>query len=370
MSSYNELIQIANTLNEQANLGIDPETRRPLESLGKALEQAKKAFSGSWLGYHACVYYHDLKSPPPNAHFSSEWGLKNRASGLGSKGSWEQYTQEEIKEIIYKNANNPNLDILNNIAKKSEELFEESKSDALSILSSELNTKNDDFLKTIKTEIENLEFIDRNAILQLMKPNNEIITRDAIAAGQGLMAPPHVKIEAELTELHNSTALLNELEAKSRRAAKHILRQKRNDKVSAPLNEHGGFKDLLHPLIIEHASALYESGNYREAVLNSIIAIYDSIRERTGIEADGDKLVGQAFSIENPLLILSELETDSGRNDQKGFMQIFKGAYQGIRNPKAHTLSHDLDATKAAQYLVFASLLIRRVEESVLVPQP
>jgi hypothetical protein len=45
-------------------------------------------------------------------------------------------------------------------------------------------------------------------------------------------------------------------------------------------------------------------------------------------------------------------------------MQIFKGAYQGIRNPKAHSLTHDLTAMKAAQYLVFASLLARRIDEA------
>ncbi len=45
-------------------------------------------------------------------------------------------------------------------------------------------------------------------------------------------------------------------------------------------------------------------------------------------------------------------------------MQILSGAYQGIRNTKAHSLEHDLDQVKAAQYLVFASLLARRVSEA------
>lgn len=63
-------------------------------------------------------------------------------------------------------------------------------------------------------------------------------------------------------------------------------------------------------------------------------------------------------------MILSDTSTDSGRNDQAGFMQIFCGAYQGIRNTKAHSLEHDLDQIKAAQYLIFASLLARRVSEA------
>lgn len=39
-------------------------------------------------------------------------------------------------------------------------------------------------------------------------------------------------------------------------------------------------------------------------------------------------------------------------------------SFQDVRNPKAHSLTHDLDDRKAAQYLIFASLLARRLDES------
>lgn len=125
-----------------------------------------------------------------------------------------------------------------------------------------------------------------------------------------------------------------------------------------------GFKELLHPVICEHSFQHYINGHYREAVFNAIVAVFDLIRERTGLDLDGSSLVNEAFSLERARLILSEIDSESGRNDQKGFMQIFSGAYLGIRNPKAHSLVHDLDKTKAAQYLVFASLLARRVQEA------
>lgn len=127
-----------------------------------------------------------------------------------------------------------------------------------------------------------------------------------------------------------------------------------------------GFKELLHPVISENAFQLYRNGHLRESVLNSITAVFDLIRERTEINEDGDRLIGQALSVNDPKLVLSELKTDSGKNDQKGFMQIYKGAYQGIRNPKAHSLTHDLTEKRAAEYLVFASLLARRIEEAVV----
>ncbi len=128
-----------------------------------------------------------------------------------------------------------------------------------------------------------------------------------------------------------------------------------------------GFEQLLHPAIKKSSYQQYRDGHLREAVLNSVIAIFDQIRRMTGIAADGDALVNNAFSLEHPVIIFSELETESGQSDQKGFMQIFRGAFQGIRNPKAHSLANDLNEQKAAQYLVFASLLARRLDEAKVI---
>ncbi|MGB2808853.1 MAG: TIGR02391 family protein [Sedimentisphaerales bacterium] len=127
------------------------------------------------------------------------------------------------------------------------------------------------------------------------------------------------------------------------------------------------FQFLLHPKIAQHALQQYNNGHLRDAVLNSIIAVFDLIREKTGLKGDGDRLIGKAFSLEKPYLILSEIDTESGKNDQKGFMQIYKGSFQGIRNPKAHSLAHDITKLKAAQYLVFASLLARRIDEAKVI---
>jgi uncharacterized protein (TIGR02391 family) len=127
------------------------------------------------------------------------------------------------------------------------------------------------------------------------------------------------------------------------------------------------FRVLLHPVITEHALRQYDNGHLRDAVLNSIIGVFDLIRSKTGLKEDGDRLIGKAFSLDDPYLILSDIETESGQNDQKGFMQILKGSFQGIRNPKAHSLAHDLTRVKAAQYLVFASLLARRIDEAKVI---
>lgn len=144
-----------------------------------------------------------------------------------------------------------------------------------------------------------------------------------------------------------------------KRAEAHLLKESKTQQ-----QQQLGFEELLHPIVMEHSYQLYRNGHLRESVLNSVTALFDFIRTKAKLHEDGDKLIGQVFSLEKPLLVLSELDTESGQNDQKGFMQMFKGAYQGIRNPKAHSLTHDLTPEKAAQYLVLASLFIRRVEEA------
>ena len=62
------------------------------------------------------------------------------------------------------------------------------------------------------------------------------------------------------------------------------------------------------------------------------------------------------------MLILGELDTESARNDQKGFIQLLQGAYSSMRNPRAHSITEDVEALDAARYLVFASVLAQRIE--------
>jgi len=130
-----------------------------------------------------------------------------------------------------------------------------------------------------------------------------------------------------------------------------------------------GLEGLLHPIIIRSSYRQYREGLYRDAVFNAIVAVFDRIRELTGLNEDGVQLIGKVFSLDNPVLVLSTIETESGKDEQKGFIQILQGAYLGIRNPKAHSLTTDLKQDTAAQYLVFASLLARRIEEARFVKQ-
>lgn len=125
-----------------------------------------------------------------------------------------------------------------------------------------------------------------------------------------------------------------------------------------------GFENFLHPVVKKASLRHYTEGVDRNAVLDAMLALSDLLRERSGLSLDGKPLVTQALSLQSPRLILSEISSESGQNDQKGFMEMISGAYIGIRNPKAQSLVHDPDGKKAAQYLITISLLVRRIAEA------
>ena len=144
-----------------------------------------------------------------------------------------------------------------------------------------------------------------------------------------MTTPPRARLTSR-----GRAELEQRLEAESGRAVVDLPSPQAGTSVPQDLS----LEALLHPVVREAAYDRFLNGHLREAVLNSILAIGDQLRARTGLELDGDELIGRALSLEDPYIVLSELKTTSGKNDQKGFMQILKGAFQGIRNPKAPAL--------------------------------
>jgi uncharacterized protein (TIGR02391 family) len=128
------------------------------------------------------------------------------------------------------------------------------------------------------------------------------------------------------------------------------------------------FWDDIHPSIARVAHPRYDAGNFADCVeaalkeINTIIK--EHVRRRTGQELDGAALMQKAFSPNGPLVILDDLGTESGRNVQQGYMQIYAGAMIGIRNPKAHA-NVVIDESRARHFLYLASLLACRFDERI-----
>ena len=74
--------------------------------------------------------------------------------------------------------------------------------------------------------------------------------------------------------------------------------------------------------------------------------------------------MNHVFSPNNPLLTFENIETQTGKDVQIGYMNIFAGAMTGIRNPKAHE-NQIISKDMAIKRLIFASLLMDKIDEAI-----
>ncbi len=61
---------------------------------------------------------------------------------------------------------------------------------------------------------------------------------------------------------------------------------------------------------------LFTDGHYARAVEEAYKCVNNTVKEKSGLSADGQDLMNQAFSIKNPVLKLNALKTDSQKNEQ------------------------------------------------------
>ena len=131
----------------------------------------------------------------------------------------------------------------------------------------------------------------------------------------------------------------------------------------------------LHPIISNVSGPLYADGHYRDAIRSAFIEVIDRVKELSGRqpngngkgEMDGADLMNHVFANKNglPKLRWSELKTMPEKDFHNGITFLFKGLV-GLRNEKGHVNVEQKDKDKAFEYLTFASLLMRQLDEAVV----
>lgn len=190
-----------------------------------------------------------------------------------------------------------------------------------------------------------------------------ISTLDTLPIIMGSGKDPLYKVhEGYKKGIHAAIIKLNSL--------KEILEEKLEDigggieKIISPID----FWIDIHPKITSVAKSRFESNHYADAVESALkevnSSVKDIVRRKTGDELDGAPLMRTAFSPRNPIIVLDDLSTESGRNIQQGYMEIFAGAIIGIRNPKAHDNIH-ITENRAKHFIYLASLLMQKIEERI-----
>ncbi len=118
----------------------------------------------------------------------------------------------------------------------------------------------------------------------------------------------------------------------------------------------------IHPEIAKVSKSRFETDHYGDATEAAFKEVNDIIKKaylkKTEKEEDGDSLMRRSFSPGNPVFLLADLSTESGRNIQQGYMEIFAGSMKGIRNPKAHA-NMDVHPEESWEMIMLASHLMR-----------
>jgi len=126
----------------------------------------------------------------------------------------------------------------------------------------------------------------------------------------------------------------------------------------------------IHPLIQKSSKKLYEDGHFANAAEDAFIEINDRVKKLFALIKPGDKIpdgdtaMTTVFSVNNPMLKVCDMSTETGINEQKGLMLMLQGAMSALRNPKAHsniTISKD----DAIRRLMYASMLMYKIDEAV-----
>jgi uncharacterized protein (TIGR02391 family) len=129
------------------------------------------------------------------------------------------------------------------------------------------------------------------------------------------------------------------------------------------------FWSIIHNSIVSVAKEKFEDEHFADAAESAFkevnTRVKGIVKNKIGEELDGANLMFKAFPSRNPLIILGDLSTETGRNIQEGYLHIFAGAMLGIRNPKAHdniTISRE----RAIHFIVLASLLMYKLDEATI----
>lgn len=177
-------------------------------------------------------------------------------------------------------------------------------------------------------------------------------------------------VKSELFNKHGITCSNITMQLKScksflRKETKGWIQKTRYD-VAEPSKKVDNFKLFqIHPEIESVSKKLFLDGHYSQAIFEAFKRVNNLVKEKAGRkDLDGKSLMQNVFSVNNPVLKFNSLSTQSDKDEQEGFMYLFSGAMLGIRNPKGHENIIQNNKSKALEYLVFASLLCRRLEET------
>ncbi|WP_306440128.1 TIGR02391 family protein [Pandoraea anhela] len=96
-------------------------------------------------------------------------------------------------------------------------------------------------------------------------------------------------------------------------------------------------------------------------------SIAAKVRTLSGLDGDGADLVQRAFALSKegpPILAINNLQTETERGEQRGFVNLVVGLFGTVRNPLAHNpkVEWPMSEQDALDILTLASLVHRKLD--------
>ena len=117
----------------------------------------------------------------------------------------------------------------------------------------------------------------------------------------------------------------------------------------------------FHPRVVERATPFWTIQEYDTALLHVCIELDRAVQAKSAINDHGTALMRMAFSPKKPRILI-----DPRFGNQQGFMDLFAGVMDAIRNPRAHHHTSKLDKDEALEWLAFLSALFRVLDATTI----
>lgn len=152
--------------------------------------------------------------------------------------------------------------------------------------------------------------------------------------------------------------MLNRFEEIVRRAAQFTEEPLQDSGTGHPFEERA-----IHEKLPSKVRKLFDDSHYAEATFEAYKFLDKKISALSSIKESGYKLMMTALA-ENGSIRLNSLQTETDKDEQRGYQFMLAGAMSAVRNPRGHEFDHFDPAETCLDHLSLASLFIRRLEDS------
>lgn len=120
-----------------------------------------------------------------------------------------------------------------------------------------------------------------------------------------------------------------------------------------------------HQQVFAYCNEELLANNYFHSVFEANKGLFNRIRDLSGVQEDGNRLIEQVFS-NDPVLIINNYQSTSEKDEHKGFCYLLKGLCGMFRNPEAHEPRVDWEISEqdSLEILGIISYCHRRLDKA------